>query len=102
MHAFGTIRTWHRDEGWGVIDSPATPGGCWCHYSHLWHVETPKLGPDGIFEGRGGFVAAEEGQAVEFSYEAADQDGYTFRAVSAWPLDTWSPPIQHRRRRPAE
>lgn len=23
----GTVRTWHDEEGWGVIDSPETPGG---------------------------------------------------------------------------
>ncbi len=24
----GTVRKWQEDEGWGVIDSPHTPGGC--------------------------------------------------------------------------
>jgi hypothetical protein len=27
--ASGTVRLWMADEGWGVIDSPDLPGGCW-------------------------------------------------------------------------
>jgi len=33
MRTTGTVREWHDDEGWGVIDSPDTPGGCWAHFS---------------------------------------------------------------------
>ena len=35
MATLGTVRDWTDDEGWGVIDSSATPGGCWTHFSHL-------------------------------------------------------------------
>ena len=45
MSTVGTVRVWHRDEGWGVIDSPETPGGCWAHFSHLWSDNTPAHGP---------------------------------------------------------
>ena len=29
----GVVRFWHDDEGWGVLDCPSTPGGCWTHFS---------------------------------------------------------------------
>ena len=32
------VREWHEDLGWGVLDSPDTPGGCWVHYSV---IDTP-------------------------------------------------------------
>ena len=35
MTTVGTVRRWHDEEGWGVIDSPDTPGGCWAHYSNV-------------------------------------------------------------------
>lgn len=63
----GVVREWHSEEGWGVFDSPATPGGCWCHFSVL-------PGP--------GFREASAGQSVLFAYEVADQDGYAFRATT--------------------
>ncbi len=31
----GVVRVWHRDQGWGVIDSQDTPGGCWAHFSSV-------------------------------------------------------------------
>ena len=33
MPTSGTVRVWHAEEGWGVIDSAETPGGCWTHFS---------------------------------------------------------------------
>jgi hypothetical protein len=27
MHVTGTVRLWDSEQGWGVIDSPATPAG---------------------------------------------------------------------------
>ena len=39
------VREWHADLGWGVLDSPETPGGCWAHFSV---IGTPLLvGPVG-------------------------------------------------------
>ena len=63
----GTVQQWFDDEGWGVLDSPSIPGGVWTHYSAV--VGT-------------GFRRLHPGQAVEFTYEHAWQDGYEFRAVS--------------------
>jgi CspA family cold shock protein len=66
----GVVRVWHDDEGWGVLDSPVTPGGCWAHFSHV-------LVP--------GYRRLAAGQLVTFGFEAAQQDGYSFRATEAWP-----------------
>ena len=47
----GVVREWHRDEGWGVLDSPATPGGCWAGFGDVLVA---------------GFRALTPGQEVEF------------------------------------
>jgi len=65
------VRIWNAEDGWGVIDSSDTPGGCWVHYSSLL-----VPGP--------GYRELVAGQAVELDYEAARQDGYDFRAVELW------------------
>ncbi len=62
----GVVRGWHHDEGWGVLDSAETPGGCWAHFSALRMA---------------GYAAAEAGQTVEFAYEEGSQDGYDYRAL---------------------
>ena len=72
MTSRGKVRVWHAEEGWGVLDSAATPGGCWTHYSAVLVA---------------GYRALDTGEAVEFTFEAAEQDGYVFRAVEAWPAD---------------
>lgn len=35
MTTTGSVRSWFGEEGWGVIDSPETPGGCWAFFSHI-------------------------------------------------------------------
>lgn len=66
----GTVALWHAEEGWGVVSSADTPGGCWTHFSHI----------DG-----GGFRELTAGDAVSFTFErlgpGEEQDGFTFRAV---------------------
>jgi CspA family cold shock protein len=64
--AIGVVREWHEDEGWGVLDSEQTPGGCWAHFSALSMAGHHRAGP---------------GQRVSFTYEAVAQDGFRFRAV---------------------
>ena len=66
----GRVREWHDDEGWGVLDSDATPGGCWTHCSAVLVA---------------GYRTLAVGQEVRLEPEVADQDGYAFRAVEAWP-----------------
>lgn len=72
MATSGIVRTWFNEEGWGVIDSPETPGGCWAHYSAVAVAVYRSL------------VA---GQRVHLDWEPVDdQDGYRYRAVRAWPV----------------
>ncbi|WP_432489589.1 cold-shock protein [Kineococcus sp. SYSU DK018] len=71
MSARGVVRDWNDEEGWGVIDSPHTPGGCWVHSS------TAMTTQDGL----------RPGQDVAFTYEQGEQDGYDYRALRAWPWD---------------
>ena len=67
-----TVREWRDEEGWGVLDSPETPGGCFGHYAD---IQAP------------GFRTLEPGQRVELTWEAPGfkQDGYDYRAVSIVP-----------------
>jgi len=66
----GTVRSWNAEEGWGVVDSPQTAGGCWVHASA---VQVP--GPQELAPGTG----------VELLWVDADQDGYLYRALSVRP-----------------
>ena len=66
-HSVGTVRAWNDDEGWGVIDSDRTPGGCWAHYSAI------------VGEG---FRTVTVGATVALDWEqVTDQDGYRYRAT---------------------
>ena len=72
------VREWHEDLGWGVLDSPETPGGCWAHYSA---IETPLIGREGsweVFE----YATVELGESVELEWEEPGQDGFPYRAVA--------------------
>jgi cold shock protein len=73
MTTIGAVREWHDDEGWGVIDSAETPGGCWAHVSAVAVT---------------GYRALAAGQAVRLDWESPGQDGWPFRAVRVWPDGT--------------
>ncbi|MEV0158140.1 cold shock domain-containing protein [Micromonospora sp. NPDC050686] len=73
MASSGVVRTYHSDEGWGIIDGPGVPGGCWVHFS--------VIAMNGLRQ-----LAA--GQRVSFLAEAATQDGFAYRAVKVWTGDT--------------
>jgi CspA family cold shock protein len=64
-----TVREWNDEEGWGVLDSPETPGGCFGHFSDIQLT---------------GFRTLSPGQQVDLTWEAPGfkQDGYDYRAVS--------------------
>ena len=64
--AGAVVRDWNDEDGWGVLDSDATPGGCWTHYSAL---------------DMDGYASAKPGQKAVLVYERANQDGYDWRAV---------------------
>lgn len=67
----GVVRFWLDEEGWGVVDSPETPGGCWAHFSSVQAA---------------GYRGLAAGQDVHVEWERGDQDGYAFRAVRTWPV----------------
>ncbi len=70
------MRTFHEDEGWGVIDGPDVPGGCWVHFSAI---------------AADGYRALAPGQRVRFRAEAGEQDGFGYRAVKVWTGDAEPP-----------
>lgn len=73
-----TVREWHDDLGWGVIDSPETPGGCWAHFTAM---ETPVIGYlDGATVSEYSSLSA--GDSVELEWEAPGQDGFDYRAIA--------------------
>jgi CspA family cold shock protein len=64
--ATGRVREWHQDQGWGVVDSDETPGGCWVHFSAL------RMAGD---------HQARTGQLVSFTYQPVAQDGFAYQAL---------------------
>jgi CspA family cold shock protein len=70
MASGGTVREWDDAQGFGVIDSADTPGGCWVHFSHIVSSGYRTLNP---------------ADQVTFTFEAVAQDGFSYRAVRVWP-----------------
>jgi cold shock protein len=71
------VREWHADLGWGVLDSPETPGGCWTHFSA---IETRRVagGHEGeVYE----YKSLNERDVVDLDWEAPGQDGFKYRAT---------------------
>ena len=70
--ASGVVRWFNADEGWGVIDAPEVPGGCFVHFSNI---------------DADGYRELADGQRVRFTCEHLDflQDGYSYRALTVWP-----------------
>lgn len=67
----GVVRNWDRDEGWGVIDSPETPGGCWAIFAV---IEMP------------GLKTLTAGDRVDFEWVTPGQDGFAYAATRVVPL----------------
>ncbi|MFF3056893.1 cold shock domain-containing protein [Streptomyces sp. NPDC057909] len=72
-----TVREWDDEQGWGVLDSPETPGGCFGHYADIRATGFRATG----------FRTLSAGQQVDLTWEAPGfkQDGYDYRAVSIVP-----------------
>ena len=66
----GTVRTWNDEEGWGVVDSSQTPGGCWVGFAAVVMPGLASLVP---------------GTGVELTWVDADQDGFLYRALTVRP-----------------
>lgn len=71
MATLGMVQEYWPDDGWGVVVSHETPGGCWVQFSAI-EVE--------------GFRQLAAGEPVLFEWEPATQDGYAFRATRCWPV----------------
>lgn len=69
MVCSGVVRSWSEDDGWGVVDGPDVPGGCWAHVSTVAGSGFPSLAP---------------GERVHLEWETPGQDGYDYRAVRVW------------------
>lgn len=67
-----TVRVWYAEDGWGVLDCPETPGGCFVHFSNIEMT---------------GYRTLEPGKRVDLQWEAPGfkQDGYDYRAVRVVP-----------------
>ena len=70
MVSIGVVREFHAVEGWGVVDGPDVPGGCWVHFSAIAMDGCRMLAP---------------GQRVSYLAEEANQDGFRYRAITVWP-----------------
>jgi 2-desacetyl-2-hydroxyethyl bacteriochlorophyllide A dehydrogenase len=66
----GVVRSFSADEGWGVIDAPEVPGGCFVHFSV---IQMP------------GYRELRAGQRVRFTCESPGQDGCAYTALAVWP-----------------
>jgi cold shock protein len=70
----GVVRVFYADEGWGVIDAPEVPGGCFVHFSNI---------------EMDGYRELANGQRVRFTYERPGpgflQDGCPYRSLRVWP-----------------
>ena len=68
----GVVRWFNADEGWGVIDAPEVPGGCFVHFSVI-DVD--------------GYRQLADSQRVRFTHEHLGflQDGCPYRALTVWP-----------------
>jgi CspA family cold shock protein len=69
----GVVRQFHPDESWGAIDGRDVPGGCRVRFSAIAMDGYRELMP---------------GRRVSFRADAADQDGFGFRAVTVWTQET--------------
>lgn len=70
----GQVRWFSADEGWGIIDAPSVPGGCFVGF---FNIQMP------------GFRELRPGQRVQFTFEQPGfpQDGCPYRALTVWPQD---------------
>ena len=68
----GVVKWFAADEGWGVLEAPEVPGGCFVHFSS---TEMP------------GYRQLHAGQRVRFTFERPGflQDGYSYRTLAVWP-----------------
>jgi cold shock protein len=91
MTSTGTVKFWHRDEGWGVIDCADTPGGCWANFAAIWSDIKPTAGPGESVSS--GFLELFPGEHVTFAWKEltlSNRFGYEF--IASWVHPQRDPP----------
>lgn len=71
-----SVREWYADEGWGVLESPETPGGCWVHFSVI--ESRPIESQASTYKTT--YKTLTVGESVELEWGSPGQDGFDFRA----------------------
>ncbi|WP_434442188.1 cold shock domain-containing protein [Lentzea sp. E54] len=71
--ARGRVLRWHRELGWGVIESSEFDGPIWVHFS--------SVAPPDRSASPGGYRSLDVNEDVELTAEPADQDGFRWRAT---------------------
>ena len=68
----GVAKWFDADEGWGVIEAPEVPGGCFVAFDNIEMT---------------GYRQLHAGQHVRFTFEQPGfvQDGCPYRALAVWP-----------------
>ncbi|WP_433356475.1 cold-shock protein [Microtetraspora malaysiensis] len=64
----GVVVFWNEVEGWGVLRSPDVPSDVFAHFSM-------------ISQAGGGYRTLSSGESVLFTWEARQQDDYSFCAI---------------------
>lgn len=62
---------WHAEEGWGVLQSSETGSGCWFLFDSLADMSVEDL---------------KVGSSYVLNFEAVEQDGYQYRALTVSPV----------------
>ncbi|SFD19961.1 cold-shock protein [Streptomyces aidingensis] len=71
----GTVTKWNLSEGWGVVESPDAPGEVFVHFSM-------------IVADAADYRKLVVGATVRFTWEPAQQDEYSVRAIEVCPVDS--------------
>lgn len=66
----GTVASWSEEDGWGVLDSESTPGGCFASFAVV-HVE--------------GYRTLSAGSRVTFNAIPMEIEGMHWQATSVTP-----------------
>lgn len=77
--AFGTVKFFKAERGWGAISSAELPDGkdAFIHIADI--------------RGQTGYRKFDPGDEVEFEYVPAQQDSFEFVATAAWRLSDGGP-----------
>jgi len=73
MAMVGRVASWRGEKGWGTLWSPELPTKVWAHFSNIVEMD--------------GYRELDRGDFVVFTYEEAQQDGYSYRAEWVRRLD---------------